>query len=277
MRASAPPRVFPEFYERSLSETPLLSAEEELSASPDELVEHNLRLVAWIARRYQGRGLPLEDLISEGHLGLIEASRRWDPERGVRFASYAQWWVRQAMRRALQLQASNVRLPTNVQRMLQSVRRMEHRMLHEAGSVDDEALAEALGCSASRLETVRQYGFPELQLDNPLGGEGDRHGRTPLEYLPDPSPPADEVCCEADVQDRLRKAINSLPVREAQVLTAFSGLDGPPQTQGEISRSLGISRQHVQQVKDRALRRLRRRWGRLLDIERVDAEDGAPA
>ncbi len=243
VRPRAPQDSFA-LYLREIGDHPLIGPEEESSlarriragdrAALDRMVESNLRFVVSVARRYRHLGVPLQDLVTEGNLGLLEAAERFDERRGVRFTSYAVWWVRQSIISAIRQQIGIVRMPASKQR---------RRMARERGSMDPRS----------------PFGVRYLSLDAPLG-DPRRERATVLGELvarEGGADPADRVD-RAALRDLLDRSLTLLDEREAGVVRLSFGLeDGEPRSLGEIGDRLGVSRERVRQIRERALARLR--------------------
>ncbi|MFW6089096.1 MAG: sigma-70 family RNA polymerase sigma factor [Gemmatimonadota bacterium] len=223
----------------------------------ERLVNANLRFVVSVARRYAGHGVPLDELVNEGNVGLIHAARRFDESRGVRFVSYAVWWIRRAVIAALSRDARIVHVPSgrldDARRVAAAGRRLSQRM--GRGAHPHEVAAE-LGVSAGAVREALALRSRDVSLDAPAdAGEG-----TPLlEFIPDASDadPSARVDGEALV-GALRHGLLRLPELEAEVVRRYYGLDGAePETLTEIAVSLGVSRERAGSIRDRALARLR--------------------
>ena len=255
---------FPEFYRRTMEEHAPLPPEDEVQASEDDLVKHNLRLVFWVARRMSGLRCALEDRISWGHVGLVLAARRFDRSVGVKFATYARWWIEREVLDGYRAERSTVRLPVNLQQAQEALARLENRQHQTRGRVDDEEVAQELGCSPMRLQVLRQQRSPRVSLDShirdPEGGEPVRfRSRTLLEGLPDSSPGPDENCETNERNRDLRDALGTLGKREADILSCSYGLDGgPDRTLQAMAERHGVSRERIRQLRNDAQKKLRK-------------------
>ncbi|HET7877089.1 MAG TPA: sigma-70 family RNA polymerase sigma factor [Methylomirabilota bacterium] len=222
-----------------------------------ELVEANLRLVVRVARRYLGRGLSLLDLIEEGNVGLLQAARKFRPDRGTRFSTYAIWWIRQAIVRALANQARLIRLPVHVELLLGQYAKKRHALTQRLGRQPTlEELARELGrplAEVERLENLRQH---PLSLDRPVG----KDGRGSLgEIVPDASAvPGEELAALLRARTDLAGLLQDLPDTERTVITLRFGLGGDePQTLEAIGRRMRLTRERIRQIEAAGLERLR--------------------
>jgi RNA polymerase primary sigma factor len=254
-------------YFAEVSRYPLLNAEEEKALARrvqsgdhdamEELVRRNLRFVVSVAKKYQNRGLPLIDLIGEGNVGLMTAARKFDPDQGVKFISYAVWWIRQAILASLARQGRTVRVPLNRTADLSRVVRATALLRDKFGrEPTPEELSQLTGISPEIVGALATLNTAEVRLDAAAGKDSDRAliERFAMEELPS---------TEDQVLDRFRnaeleRALSTLPPRDARILRLYFGLEGDREhTLDEIGKLLGVTRERVRQLRDRALRRLR--------------------
>jgi RNA polymerase primary sigma factor len=255
-------------YLKEISMYPLLKREDEIELAIrikqgeeealDKLVRSNLRFVDSVAKKYQNQGVALGDLINEGNLGLIRAAHKFDETKGIKFISYAVWWIRQAILQALAEQSRIVRVPLNRAGALHRIGRRSSTLLQELGREPTlEELADELDLSEDEVERTLAISQTHLSLDAPLTpGEDNRL----LDYLPDQlSAGPDDETYERALTNTVEEALGSLKEREARVLRLYFGLeDGrDPMTLEEIGSMLGITRERVRQIKEKALVRLR--------------------
>jgi len=264
---SEPERDILDQYLYEVSTYPLLKAVEEIELARrirqgdqdalQELVKRNLRFVISVAKKYQNRGLPLIDLIGEGNVGLLTAARKFDPDQGVKFISYAVWWIRQAILQALAEQSRIVRVPLNRAGALHRIGKRANALLQELGREATHAeIAEGMALTEEEVAKTMAIQQTHLSLDAPLApGEDNKL----LDYLPDNlNPTPDERTFEKALTESIEDALGSLKERESKILRLYFGLDGEePMTLEQIGALLGITRERVRQIKEKALSRLR--------------------
>ncbi|HYV98827.1 MAG TPA: RNA polymerase sigma factor RpoD/SigA [Gemmatimonadaceae bacterium] len=254
-------------YLRDISRYPLITREDEVrlaqcihvgdQESLDTLVRSNLRFVVSVAKKYQNQGVSLSDLINEGNLGLIRAAHKFDETKGIKFISYAVWWIRQAILQALAEQSRIVRVPLNRAGTLHKLGKRANAMLQSLGREATHAeLAIEMSLTEEEVAHTMSISQTHLSLDAPLApGEDNKL----LDYLPDLlSQTPDEQTFEKALAESIELALGSLKEREAKILRLYFGLDAAePMTLEEIGELLGITRERVRQIKEKALSRLR--------------------
>jgi len=221
------------------------------------LVESNLKFVVSFAKRYRGCGLSFLDLINEGNLGLMEAAKRFDPGRDVRFLTYAVWWIRQSILHALQETAGTVRLPQKQANLVQRLEKVRGRLTREMGRRPglDEIAAE-MGLTASQIANLMNLPGDDVSLDSQLGDEGDFTLADRLEQ--DSIPSADLLLLKENFRTTLREALKELAERERRILSLRFGLeDQKPRTLKQIGEMMGLSRERIRQIESQALKKLK--------------------
>lgn len=257
-----------ERYLKDISKTQPFSPEEEKEVSAkikegdrearDKLVEANLRFVVTVAQQYQGRGLPLMDLIGVGNTGLLEAAERFDAERGYKFISYAVWWVRQAILQALAEQTRTVRIPLNKIALLGQIRKAQSTLEQRLeGEPTLEEIAQELGVPADEVRWALDKGKNTWSLDQPFNGDEDK--RSLLDTLEDGSPSPEEMALDSSLREVIEAILKELTPQEAEVISRYFGLSGEegPQVLDEIGAEYGLTRERIRQIKEKALARLR--------------------
>ncbi len=254
-------------YLKEIGTVPLLAAEEEAAlaaaaragdaAARRRLCEANLRLVVSVAMRFAGRGLPFFALIQEGNLGLMKAAEKFEPERGFKFSTYATWWIRQAITRAIADQGRTIRIPVHLVESINRVKKTSSELLHQNGREPTAAeIAVRLAIEPDRVSQLLQLSQEPVSLETPVGEEEDARIE---DFISDEAAgaPADEAGREL-LHKELEAVLASLTPRERQVLALRFGLeDGNPRTLEELGRAFNVTRERVRQIEAKALRKLR--------------------
>ncbi|WP_456397645.1 sigma-70 family RNA polymerase sigma factor [Desulfurobacterium sp.] len=252
---------------KAISKIPLLSREEELEYAKrakegdqealKKLVESNLRFVVSVAKKYLGCGLPLHDLIAEGILGLIEAARRFDPDKGVKFISYAVWWIRQSIMQALAQQTGAVKIPVKQAVLVNKITRSYGELLKKLGrEPTTEELADYLGMEAKDIERLLTVCQVPLSLDTPVGDEEDTTFKDFLKG--EGTAEVEEKVVQEELRHSIKEMLEQLTPQEKRIIIMRFGLDGnDPKTLREIGEKLGISRERVRQLETRAKKKMR--------------------
>ncbi len=254
-------------YLKEIGKIPLLTAEEEIDlairisqddiAAKQRLEEANLRLVVSIAKKYSGRGMQFLDLIQEGNLGLIKAVEKFDYTKGFKFSTYATWWIRQAITRAIADQARTIRIPLHMVETINKVKKANSQLLHLNGkepTADD--IAEVLDMSVEKVREIMRVAQEPVSLETPIGEEEDSHLG---DFIPDEEAlaPAD-AASQALLKEEIAAALSTLTPREAKVLSLRFGLeDGHPRTLEEVGKEFNVTRERIRQIEAKALRKLR--------------------
>ena len=254
-------------YLKEIGKVPLLSTNEENelaqrilegdSEAGQRLTEANLRLVVSIAKKYVGRGMPFLDLIQEGNLGLIKAVEKFDPTKGYKFSTYATWWIKQAITRAISDKSRIIRLPVHMAETINRLIRESRRMLQELGrDPTTDELAKELNMSQEKVREIMKIAQEPVSLETPIGGEDESHLE---DFIPDEDAPAPaEAASYMLLRDQLSDVIDSLTPRESRVLKLRFGLeDGRARTLEEVGQEFDVTRERIRQIEAKALRKLR--------------------
>ena len=254
-------------YLKEIGRVPLLSPEEEIDlatrmAQGDEaarkrLSEANLRLVVSIAKRYVGRGMQFLDLIQEGNLGLIKAVEKFDHTKGFKFSTYATWWIRQAITRAIADQARTIRIPVHMVENINKVKKVSSQLLHKNGHEPTaEEIAEELDMPADKVREIMRISQEPVSLETPIGEEEDSHLG---DFIPDEDAPAPaEAASHTLLREQLGEVLSTLTEREEKVLRLRFGLeDGRSRTLEEVGKEFSVTRERIRQIEAKALRKLR--------------------
>lgn len=254
-------------YLKEIGQVPLLSAEEEQTLARAaragdadarrRLSEANLRLVVSVAKRYAGRGLPFLDLIQEGNLGLMKAAEKFEPDRGFKFSTYATWWIRQSITRAIADQGRTIRIPVHLVEHINRVRKTAGELLRKNGREPTaEEIAVRLEMEPDRVRELLQLAQEPVSLETPVGEEEDAHLE---DFIPDEEAgiPVDEAGRQL-LRRELMSVLKSLTPREERVITLRFGLDdGRPRTLEELGKEFNVTRERIRQIEAKALRKLR--------------------
>ncbi|MBR7165649.1 MAG: RNA polymerase sigma factor RpoD [Clostridia bacterium] len=259
-------------YLKEIGKVPLLSGEEELRLAQimiegeseaqredakQKLVEANLRLVVSIAKRYVGRGMFFLDLIQEGNLGLMKAVEKFDYNKGFKFSTYATWWIRQAITRAIADQARTIRIPVHMVETINKVLRVSRQLLQELGhEASAEEIAEVMNIPVEKVRETMKIAQEPVSLETPIGEEEDSHLG---DFIPDDDAPAPaEAASYTMLREQLEEVLHTLTPREMQVLKLRFGFDdGRSRTLEEVGKEFNITRERIRQIEAKALRKLR--------------------
>ena len=258
-------------YLKEIGKYPLLTSEEEIAlakqiaeGTPEEqaaakkkLSEANLRLVVSIAKRYVGRGMQFLDLIQEGNLGLIKAAEKFDYTKGYKFSTYATWWVRQAITRAIADQARTIRIPVHMVETINKLIRVNRQLAQELGRDPTPAeIAKEMGISESKVREIIKIAQEPVSLETPIGEEEDSHLG---DFIEDENAPAPaEVASNAMMREQLQEVLHTLTPREEKVIRLRFGLeDGQAHTLEEVGKEFNVTRERIRQIEAKALRKIR--------------------
>ena len=257
-------------YLKEIGRVPLLTPDEEVQLALDikeggpkgerakqRLSEANLRLVVSIAKRYVGRGMQFLDLIQEGNLGLIKAVEKFDHTKGFKFSTYATWWIRQAITRAIADQARTIRIPVHMVETINKVKKVSSQLLHENGHEPSaEEIAERLEMPVDKVREIMRVAQEPVSLETPIGEEEDSHLG---DFIPDDEAPVPaEAASQTLLKEQLAEVLKTLTPREEKVLRLRFGLeDGRPRTLEEVGKEFQVTRERIRQIEAKALRKLR--------------------
>ncbi len=254
-------------YLKEIGRVPLLSADEELDlairisdgdvAAKKRLSEANLRLVVSIAKRYLGRGMQFLDLIQEGNLGLIKAVEKFDYTKGFKFSTYATWWIRQAITRAIADQARTIRIPVHMVETINKVKKVSSQLLHQNGHEPTaEEISEVIGMPTDKVREIMRVAQEPVSLETPIGEEEDSHLG---DFIPDDDAPApQDAASHTLLKEQLSEVLSTLTPREERVLRLRFGLeDGRSRTLEEVGEVFNVTRERIRQIEAKALRKLR--------------------
>ena len=263
-------------YLQEIGRIPLLTQEQEVelagkikkgdASARERMINSNLRLVVTIARDYANLGVPLLDLISEGNIGLTKAVERFDPAKGAKLSTYAMWWIKQSIKRALADQSKTIRLPVHLGEKLAKMRRVASQMSDGLGrEPTDDELGEELGIASERVARLKGVGIRPASLDAPVGDDdstefgemiGDQEGQTPFELLRD-----------ENLRNEMDGLLDVLDDREKKIISQRFGLDGgKPKTLENVAKTFGITRERIRQLQNVALSKLRRALAKKDDL-----------
>lgn len=254
-------------YLKEIGRVPLLSSEEEVElaqrmaegdvAAKKRLSEANLRLVVSIAKRYVGRGMQFLDLIQEGNLGLIKAVEKFDHTKGFKFSTYATWWIRQAITRAIADQARTIRIPVHMVETINKVKKVSSQLLHKNGHEPTaEEISEELDMPVDKVREIMRVAQEPVSLETPIGEEEDSHLG---DFIPDDDAPAPaDAASHTLLKEQLGDVLQTLTPREEKVLRLRFGLeDGRARTLEEVGKEFKVTRERIRQIEAKALRKLR--------------------
>ena len=254
-------------YLKEIGRVPLLKADEEVELAKrmqegdeeakNQLAEANLRLVVSIAKRYVGRGMLFLDLIQEGNLGLLKAVEKFDYKKGFKFSTYATWWIRQAITRAIANQARTIRIPVHMVETINKLVRVSRQLLQELGTdPTPEQIGAVMDLAPERVREIQKVAQEPVSLETPIGEEEDSHLGDFIEDEDAPAP--DEAASYILLKEQLEEVLETLTPREAKVLRLRFGLDdGRSRTLEEVGQEFGVTRERIRQIEAKALRKLR--------------------
>jgi len=266
-----------EIYFREISKYPLLTPEEEKEyvrkakegdkTAIEKIILSNLRFVVEIASKYRGMGVPIEDLINEGNIGLMKAIKYFDPKKGVKFISYAIWWIRQSIMKALDEKSQLIRIPSDQKTKIRKIKKAEMEYFQKYGELPTiEELSKITGLPKKEIEASYEIFHKELSLDRPFTESEKRTWEEMLEQKALPSP--EEFYKKEYIKERIKKSLNELDKKEREIISLYFGIeDDIPRSLEEIGKIMNLSKERVRQLKERALLKLKEKLSKYKGID----------
>ena len=266
-----------EIYFREISKYPLLTQEEEKEyikkakegdkTAIEKIILSNLRFVVEIASKYRGMGVPIEDLINEGNIGLMKAIRYFDPNKGVKFLSYAIWWIRQSIMKALDERSQLIRIPSDQKTKIRKIKKAEMEYFQKYGELPTiEELSKITGLPKKEIETSYEIFHKELSLDRPFTESEKRTWEEMLEQKALPSP--EEFYKKEYIREKIKKALEELDKKERDIIYLYFGIeDDIPRSLEEVGKIMNLSKERVRQLKERALLKLKEKLSKYKEID----------
>ncbi len=266
-----------EIYFREISKYPLLTPEEEKEyvrkakegdkTAIEKIILSNLRFVVEIASKYRGMGVPIEDLINEGNIGLMKAIKYFDPKKGVKFLSYAIWWIRQSIMKALDERSQLIRIPSDQKTKIRKIKKAEMEYFQKYGELPTiEELSKITGLPKKEIEASYEIFHKELSLDRPFTESEKRTWEEMLEQKALPSP--EEFYKKEYIKERIKKSLNELDKKEREIISLYFGIeDDIPRSLEEIGKIMNLSKERVRQLKERALLKLKEKLSKYKGID----------
>jgi len=266
-----------EIYFREISKYPLLTPEEEKEyikkakegdkTAIEKIILSNLRFVVEIASKYRGMGVPIEDLINEGNIGLIKAIKYFDPKKGVKFLSYAIWWIRQSIMKALDERSQLIRIPSDQKTKLRKIKKAEMEYFQKYGELPTiEELSKITGLPKKEIEASYEIFHKELSLDRPFTESEKRTWEEMLEQKALPSP--EEFYKKEYIKEKIKKSLEELDKKERDIISLYFGIeDDIPRSLEEIGKIMNLSKERVRQLKERALLKLKEKLSKYKGVD----------
>jgi RNA polymerase primary sigma factor len=266
-----------EIYFREISKYPLLTPEEEKEyikkakegdkTAIEKIILSNLRFVVEIASKYRGMGVPIEDLINEGNIGLIKAIKYFDPKKGVKFLSYAIWWIRQSIMKALDERSQLIRIPSDQKTKIRKIKKAEMEYFQKYGELPTiEELSKITGLPKKEIEASYEIFHKELSLDRPFTESEKRTWEEMLEQKALPSP--EEFYKKEYIKEKIKKSLEELDKKERDIISLYFGIeDDIPRSLEEIGKIMNLSKERVRQLKERALLKLKEKLSKYKGVD----------